>query len=176
MNSETPLTRRGWLAAIGGCAGVGAVAGFAAKMLTRGSLGTPLPPLVLPPNVGGLTATRLQGLHARYSALRAARGVAAMRAKIVADLRSFAGHQEWQEIITAWVELGGWADAADLLIDASEIADVQVRRSAAAVLSTRPTGLLLANGCGPRIIRLAQLEVDPLAAEYWRDLRRMLGI
>ena len=99
-----------------------------------------------------------------------------MRGQVIADLRGFRGNASWQETIVEWIDLAGWRDAADLLIDASESGDADVRRTCSARLIGRKTPLLMANGYGPRIIALQQNETEPLARQYWTTLRTQLGI
>ncbi len=83
---------------------------------------------------------------------------------------------EWLETIQNWIRLGGWVDAADLLVDAAEIGGDAVRRNSAAFLAAAPSPLPLANGYGPRIVRLHRAETDALIKADWTDLRRQLGI
>lgn len=176
VKTDLPLTRRGWLAAVGGFAGVGALAGFAGKHLFGRSLAAPLPPLVLPPGIGPLRAQRLNGLHLRYETTKAARGAAAMRGQIIADLRGFVGHSSWQELIVDWIGYSEWNSAADLLVDAAENGEVDLRRSCAVHLSTRGSPLLTANGYGARVVRLHTIETDAYTKDRWFDLRRTLGV
>lgn len=170
--SERPITRRRMLAYSVGT-GVGLY--LLGSSVDR-SAAPPYPPLVLPVPYAGLAGQRLQNLHGRYSAVRNALGVPAVRQRIIADIHGYRGFDEWIESIVEWIDLAGWGDAADLMIDAAEIGGSSVRRSAAALLTSRPTPLLMGNGYGPRIVRLHKTESDPTAIGDWKDLRRQLGI
>lgn len=105
-----------------------------------------------------------------------AQGVTGVRGRVLGDIRTFRNSAEWLEAIQQWIQFGGWADTADLLIDAAEIGPDDVRRTSAAVLAARPTPLLATNGYGPRIVRLHARETDAIARADWTDLRRRLGI
>jgi hypothetical protein len=133
-------------------------------------------PLVLSPAVPPLTQKRLQALHGRYDAVAAASGVPAMRARILADIRGFRGHDEWLDAIHDWIQRVGWMDAADLCIDVAEIAGMNIRRNCAASLSQFGTPLLSSSLHGSRIVRLHMSESDGAARSYWGDLRARLGV
>lgn len=170
--SERPITRRRMLAySIG--TGVGL---YVLGSSVDRSAAPPYPPLVLPAGYPTLMAQRLNNIHNRYSVIRNASGVPAVRQRIIADLHGYRGFDEWLLSEIEWIDLVGWADAADLLVDAAEIGGLPVRRSAAAVLSGRPTPLLMTNGYAPRIVRLHRMEVDAGAIADWKDLRTQLGI
>jgi hypothetical protein len=170
--SEQRISRRRWIAY---SAGIGAGL-YVLGAFTDRSAAPPCAQLVLPPGLPTLTAQRLQNLHSRYSTLRAASGVAAVRQRIIADLHGYRGFDDWVSVIIDWIDLAGWNDAADLIVDAAELGGVVVRRNAAANLAGRKSALLIANGYQPRIIRLHKTETDPAAAADWALLRKSLGI
>ena len=170
--SERPMTRRKML---GYSVATGAGLYLLGSSVDR-SAAPPYPPLVLPAGYPTLMAQRLNNIHSRYSVIRNASGVPAVRQKIIADLHGYRGFDEWLESEVEWIDLVGWGDAADLMIDAAEIGGPSVRRNSAAFLAARTTPLLIANGYAPRIVRLHRAEVDPAAAADWKDLRKQLGI
>jgi hypothetical protein len=170
--TDTPMSRRRLLTySVGTGVGLYLLGSFVDR-----SVAPPYPPLMLPSTYTGLTADRLRNLHRRYDAVRTAQGVPAVRQRIIADLHGYRGYEPWLEAVAEWIDLAGWADAADLLVDAAEIGGPGVRRNAAALLTSRATPLLVANSYGPRVVRLEQLETDPAAKSDWRDLRRTLGV
>ena len=170
--SERPITRRRMLAySIG--TGVGL---YVLGSSVDRSAAPPYPPLVLPAGIPTLMAQRLNNIHSRYSVIRNTSGVPAVRQRIIADLHGYRGFDEWLISEVEWIDIAGWTDAADLMIDAAEIGGAPVRRNAAAYLSSRATPLLIANGYASRIVRLHKTETDAVAAADWVDLRKLLGI
>jgi hypothetical protein len=170
--SDRPMTRRRMLAySVGTGAGLFLISSFVDH-----SAAPPYPSLVLPPGVPSLMAQRINNLHLRYGAIRTVGGVSAVRQRIISDLHGYRGFDEWLESVQNWIRFAGWADAADLLVDSAEIGGASVRRNAAALLAAIPSGLPMANGYAPRIVRLHKMETDPAASADWRDLRRQLGI
>jgi hypothetical protein len=156
---------------------VGAGAGLyvLGSMVDR-SVAPPYPQLVLPSGLPALMVQRLQNLHSRYSALRVSGGVPAVRQRVLADLHGYRGYDQWLEAVVNWIRFGGWADTADLLIDAAEIGGDTVRRNAAVLLATTSTPLVTGALHGPRVVRLHKQETDAAAVADWKDLRRKLGV
>jgi hypothetical protein len=156
-------------------AGTGAGLYVLGSMVDR-SAAPPYPRLAMPSGLPPLMVQGLQNLHARYSALRVSGGVPAVRQRVLADLHGYRGFDEWMCAVVEWIQLAGWADAADLMIDAAEIGGASVRRNAAAYLAARSTPLVVAALHGPRLVRLHKTESDASAAADWKDLRRTLGV
>jgi hypothetical protein len=170
--SESKSSRRRWLLYSVGT-GIGL---YLLGAATDRAAAPPYPQLSVPAGYPPRAAQRIQNLHARYSTLRTTGGVPAVRQRIIADLHGFRGYEEWLEAVVEWIQLAGWNDAADLLIDAAEIGGPSVRQNAAALLAGRATSLLATNGYGPRVVRLHQTEADAAAKDDWRALRRLLGV
>jgi hypothetical protein len=164
-------SRRGFLIWLGGLGAATAGVFFATR-----SEAAPYPPLRIPAGMVGDMRTRLGNLHARYSGIRASSGVTGVRRALVSDIGLLHFSDEWLAAIVRWIHAAGYADAADLMIDAAEVGGKAVRVSAATYLAESPSPLLMANGYAPRIIALHQQETEALAAENWKDLRRQLGI
>lgn len=171
--SDRMLSRRRFFTFAAGIAVGGAAIG--ALLRTR-DVAPPYPPLVIPSGFDPKLVERLRRLHQRYDKLRTIQGVAAVRQRILFDVHQLAPYDNWMIAIIHWIRVAGWTDAADLLIDAAEFGDASVRRNVAAILASFTTPLLMANGCGPRIIRLHTSETDAAARDDWRDLRKQLGI
>jgi hypothetical protein len=173
MPAAVEIRRRTFVRAL---FGIGVTAAAGAAGYGYFARGASLPPLSLPAGLGSLATTRLQRLHSRYDAAFVSGGAAALRTAVGKDLVGFRGFDAWQEIVVDWIDLAGWAHAADLMIDAAEVGGVDLRRTVASTLATRPTPLVVAATHGPRIVRLHRAETDAMARTYWSDLRRVLGI
>ncbi len=136
----------------------------------------PVPRIILPPDFPTLARERLVKIDDRFARIREIGGVQAVRQAIIQDIASFQKLEEFHMFLIEWIDIAGWDDYADLMVDVAESGTTAVRRNAAALLSSRPTPLLLRNAYGPRIIRLHLSESDPGATADWKDLRAMLGI
>lgn len=134
------------------------------------------PPIVIPDDTQPDLASMLRELHGRYNASKASGGTTGLRFLISRDLKRLANSEEGLSLIVAWIDLAGWDDAADLLIEAADVGSPAIRISCAALVMSRSTDLLTAGKHGPRIVRLHMTETEPLAKEYWLEVRRRLGV
>lgn len=174
MSDNEPTSRRRFIAE---CAALGGVAVGAIWWNRQAdTVAPPYPAIVIPAGTHPLLRKRLENLHSRYSAVLTTGGVPAVRARLTNDIRSFAQADDWLTSIIEWINIAGWNDAADLLIDIAEIGDNAVRVTASTYLSAKTTPLVTAAVHGRRVVRLYKSETEPIALESWRDIRTRLGV
>lgn len=171
--SDAGWSRRRWLTAFCGLAAVTATARLAYPHAVRGAN---LPPLALPNGLHPLLVQRLKGFHARYDAVFAAQGSVGLKAAVAADVMRLRGQDLWLDALLNWIRLGGWAQVAETSINVAEVGGADVRRAAAAALASGVPPAVTAAVHGSRIIALHRAETDPLARNYWTEVRRQLGI
>jgi hypothetical protein len=171
MSPAQPLSRRRFLA---GAAVLGATA--ASALFWNDVQATAYPPIQVPAEFTPLLAQRVRGLHAVYDKAKLTGGLLGLRAKIRSDLRTFTVSEPWMEAVVRWIDVAGWADASDLLVDAAERGTADVRRTCAVLLIDRVSPLLVPNGYGPRLVKLHRSETDPSVAAELLAARRVYGV